>query len=99
MWDMALQLLSWVALFFVGSQALVFIVLILWTVWTNAIKPRLISSAEIGRMADEIIAHFPDPENEAEARHERAWFRSDGAEVAYWARVRKAVQKRVKDVR
>jgi len=56
--------------------------------WIDAIKPRLIPAADI-------VANYPDPEGEAFARHERAWYDSDGAEQTYWYRVRKAVQKRM----
>ncbi len=54
--------------------------LVLWTVWTDAIKLRLIPADDIDRVADDIIASYPDPELEAFARHERAWYDSDGAE-------------------
>lgn len=45
-------------------------------------------------LAADIIANYPDPEKEAFARHERAWYDSDGAEQTYWHRVRKAVRRR-----
>lgn len=57
---------------------LVFIGLVLWTVWNDAIKPRLIPAGDIDRVADDIIASCADPEEEAFARHEHAWCRSDG---------------------
>ena len=95
MWDMFLQFLSWLMLVFFGGQALVFIGLMLWTIWTDAIKPRLIPTDDIARVADDIIASYPDPELEAFARHERAWYDSDGAEQTYWYRVRKAVRRRL----
>lgn len=50
---------------------------------------------EIDRVAADIIASYPDPEDEAFARHERAWYNCDGAEQAYWYRVRKAVKRRL----
>lgn len=95
MWDMFLQFLSWLMLAFFGGQALIFIGLVLWTVWTDAIKPRLIPTDDIARVADDIIASYPDPELEAFARHERAWYDSDGAKQTYWYRVRKAVRRRL----
>lgn len=67
----------------------------LWLVWTNAIKPRLIPMQEIDRVAADIIASFPDPGEEAFARYERAWYRSDAAEQIYWYRVWKAVRRRL----
>lgn len=95
MWDILVQALSWLLLIFFGGQALIFIGLVLWTIWTEAIKPRLIPADDIARVADDIIATYADPEVEAFARHERAWYDSDGAEQTYWYRVRKAVRRRL----
>ena len=95
MWDIFVQALSWLLLIVFGGQALIFIGLVLWTIWTDAIKPRLIPTDDIARVADDIIASYPDPELEAFARHERAWYDSDGAEQTYWYRVRKAVRRRL----
>ena len=64
-------------------------------IWKDAIKPRLIPAEDINRAAEDIIGSYSDPEEEAFARHERAWYRSDGAEQTYWHRVRKAVRKRL----
>ena len=93
--DALLVSLRWLLFAFLSGQVLMFIGLILWTVWNDAIKPRLIPAAEIDRIADDIIGNFLDPEEEAFARHERAWYRSNGAEQTYWRRVRKAVRKRL----
>jgi len=93
--DLLLAILHWLLLIFFGGQALIFIGLVLWTIWTDAIKPRLIPTDDIARVADDIIASYPDPELEAFARHERAWYDSDGAEQTYWYRVRKAVRRRL----
>lgn len=95
MWDILRQAFSWLLLIFFGGQALIFIGLVLWTIWTDAIKPRVIPTTEIDDMADDIIANYADPEEEVFARHERAWYRSDGAEQTYWSRVRKAVRRRL----
>ena len=89
------QALGWLLFAFFGVQAVIFVGLVLWTVWTDAIKPRLIPADDIDRVADDIIASYPDPELEAFARHERAWYDSDGAEQVYWCRVRKAVRGRL----
>jgi len=96
MWDILGQAFSWLLLIFFGGQALIFVGLVLWTIWIDAIKPRLIPAADIDRVAADIVANYADPEGEAFARHERAWYDSDGAEQTYWYRVRKAVQKRMK---
>lgn len=95
MWSMFLQFLSWLMLIFFGGQAVIFVGLVLWTIWTDAIKPRLIPADDIARVADDIIASYSDPELEAFARHERAWYDSDGAEQTYWYRVRKTVRRRL----
>lgn len=95
MFDVVVYVFSWLVLIVSGSQVLIFIGLILWMNWTDTIKPRLIPAAEIDRVADDIIAGYPDPEEEAFARHVRAWYRSDGAEQIYWYRVRKAVRRRL----
>jgi hypothetical protein len=87
--------LSWLVLVFFGSQITFFIGLIFWSIWTDAIKPRLLPLIEINRAADEIIAKFADPEQEAFVRQEQAWYRCDGAEQAYWYRIRKAVRRRL----
>jgi hypothetical protein len=95
MWDILGQAFSWLLLIFFGGQALIFVGLVLWTIWFDAIKPRLIPAADIDRVAADIVANYPDPEGEAFARHERAWYDSDGAEQTYWYRVRKAVRRRL----
>lgn len=77
------------------GHALMFVGLVLWTVSTDGIKPRLIPADDIARVADDIIASYANPELEAFARHERAWYDSDGAEQTYWYRVRKAVRSRL----
>lgn len=69
MWDVFVQAVSWLLLIFFCGQALIFIGLVLWMIWTDAIKPRLIPMREIDRVAADIIANFPDPEEEAFARH------------------------------
>lgn len=93
--DLLLAVLHWLLLIFFGGQAFAFVGLMLWTIWIDAIKPRLIPAADIDRVAADIVASYPDPELEAFARHERAWYDSEGAEQTYWYRVRKAVQKRM----
>jgi hypothetical protein len=93
--DLLLASLHWLLVIFFGGQALIFIGLVLSTIWTDAIKPRLIPADDITRVADDIISRYPDPELEAFARHERAWYDSDGAEQTYWYRVRKAVRRRL----
>lgn len=59
--DILLQAVSWLLLTSLGGQGLIFIGLMLWMAWTDAIKPRLISADDIDRVADDIIANYPDP--------------------------------------
>lgn len=93
--ELLFEALRWLLVAFFGGQVAMFIGLVIWMIWIDAIKPRLIPNTEIDRVADEIIENFSDPHEEAFARHERAWYRSDGAEQTYWRRVRKAVRKRL----
>ncbi|QGA58136.1 hypothetical protein [Brucella sp. 2280] len=87
--------LSWLLFAFFGGQVLIFIGFVLWDVWTDAVKPRLIPADDIDRIAADIIANYPDPEWETFARHKQAWNRSEGAKQTYWYRVRKAVRRRL----
>lgn len=96
MWEILLQgLMEFTRLYF-GAQAMLFVCLVLWVVWTDAIRPRLVPTSVIDGIADDIIADYDDPESEASARHERAWHRSDGAEITHWHRVRKRVRRRLR---
>lgn len=95
MWNLFETIAAWLLLVFFSGQVLISVGLVLWMLWIDAIKPRLIPAAEINRVAAEIIANYTDPEEEAFARHERAWYDSDGAEQTYWYRVRKAVRRRL----
>lgn len=98
MFDLAGQVLGWLLLVFFGGQALIFVGLVLWSVWMDSIKPWLTPRAEIDREAEAIIAGYADPEGEAFARHERAWYRSEGAEQTYWYRVRKTVRRKLSEI-
>lgn len=91
--DLLGNVFNWLLLIFFGGQAVIFVGLVLWTIWTDAIKPRLIPVDDITRVAEDIIASYSDPELEAFSRHERAWYDSDGAEQTYWYSVRKAVRR------
>jgi hypothetical protein len=93
--DFVVAGVQWFMLVFFGAQAITFVGLLLWSFWTDSIKPRLVSSAVVEREADTIIAAYLDPEEEAFARHEQAWYRSDGAAQTYWYRVRKAVRRKL----
>ncbi len=95
MWEQAAQAIVWLMLAYAGIQAVVFVGFLVWTAWSDIIRPGLIPADEIEREAERIIASYPDPELEAFARHERAWYRSDGPGQTYWYRVRKAVRRRL----
>jgi hypothetical protein len=62
MWDMAVQVVAWLLLVFFGGQAVTFSGLVLWTVWADTIRSRLIPTTDIDREADEMIANYADPE-------------------------------------
>ena len=97
--DLLLETGRWLMVAVFGVPTLMFIGLILQMIWTDAIKPRLIPAEDIERATDDLIASSADPEREAFARQERAWYDSDGAEQTYWYRVRKAVRRRLEDER
>lgn len=78
-----------------GATLLVFVGVGVWMIWTGAIKPRIVPAHEIDRAAAELVAGYADPEGEAFARHERAWYESDSAGQVYWRRVRRVVRSRV----
>lgn len=92
--DLLVEIGRWLLFAFFGAQGLVLVGLVVRVIWMDAVRPRLIPAAEIERAADEIVAGHPDPEYEAFARHKRAWYDGDGAGMAYWHRVRKAVRRR-----
>ncbi|WP_370647997.1 hypothetical protein [Phyllobacterium meliloti] len=93
--NLILQTLGWLLVVFLSGQVLIFISLVLRTIWKDTIEPRLIPASEIDSVAEAIIANHRDPEGEAFARHHRAWRRCVGAEQTYWYRVRKAVRRRL----
>lgn len=78
--DLLLETGRWLMVAVFGVPTLMFIGLILQMIWTDAIKPRLIPAEDIERATDDLIASSADPEREAFARQERAWYDSDGAE-------------------
>lgn len=92
MWGVVVEGLRWLLIALLGSQAIAFICGIGWWIWSDAIRPRLIAQHEVDRVAEQIIANFPDPEREAFLRHDRAWNDSDGAAQTYWLRVRKSIR-------
>jgi hypothetical protein len=95
MWDLFVRAVWWLLLIFFGSQAIIFVAVVLWTLWNGVIKLWPIPADDVERLADDLIASFPDPEHETAARHERAWHCSDDAEQTLWYRVRKAVRRRL----
>ena len=62
----------------------------------GSILPRLIPHAEIERLADDLMARYPDdPEEAAFIEEHAAWYRSESTEQGKWHRVRKAVRRRL----
>ena len=99
MWDVLIQFIGWLAIAFLGGNLAIFVGLVVHVVWTDSIRPRLILLRKIEEQAEQIIASYADPELEAFARQERAWYRSEGTEQIYWYRVRKAVRGRLRSAR
>jgi len=54
---------------FFGGQAIIFVGLVLWTIWTDASKPRLIPADDIAQVADDIIARHAQS-RQAAVEHE-----------------------------
>jgi hypothetical protein len=62
---------------------------IVWELWEGEIRPRLIPSVEIDRLAVEMIAkHGREAEQYAAAEEQTAWYDCDSAERGKWRRVR-----------
>lgn len=91
MWDTVYRVVLGVVFVYVFIQLLCFIGLVVFGVWKGMVEPRLISDEHINAVAAELIRLYPDPNLEAFARQEKAWYNGDGAEQGYWYRVRKAV--------
>jgi len=86
------------------KQALIWIVIaaaassiwaaILWVLWQDSIRPRLIPRAEIDTLAAELLArHGPGAEEVASAEEEQAWRNSRPFEQGKWRRVRKRIER------
>jgi hypothetical protein len=86
------------------KQALIWIVIaaavssiwaaILWVLWQDSIRPRLIPRAEIDTLAAELLAgHGPGAEEVASAEEEQAWRNSRPFEQRKWRRVRKRIER------
>lgn len=68
-----------------------------WQIYEFRYRPYRIPSAEIERLADEVIARNPDdPAYAAFLEEEAAWYRSDIFEQGRWRRVRRLLWRRVK---
>ena len=66
-----------------------------WGLWETFIGPRLIASEEVTRLADELVAAYPDdPERAALINEDRAWRRCEGVEQGKWKRVRQEIRRR-----
>lgn len=62
----------------------------------DLVLPRLIPRKEIERLADELMASFPnDPEEAALAEEHAAWCRSNGYDQGKWRRVRKLLARKL----
>src|SRR5262245_53761727 len=59
LWDTFVQAIWGLLHIFFGGQAIIFMALVLWTIWMDAIRPRLIPADNIARAADDIVASCP----------------------------------------
>ena len=91
--DESLAALRWV-LIAVGVSPIV--LAICWTVVDGIVRPLLIPSAEIERLANEVMTSHPDdPLQAAFIEEYAAWTRSEGLEQGKWNRVRKAIVRKL----
>lgn len=67
---------------------------LVWTLWEMHVAPHLLPREEVERDADEIMANFADPADEAFQREWRAWHRCEGREQGRWRRVRHIIRRR-----
>lgn len=67
-----------------------------WEIVEGSILPRLIPRAEIERLADEVIAQFPDDPMQTVIDNEKtAWVKAESGEQAKWRRVGKMIQNKL----
>lgn len=91
--DLAWHILGW-ALAVVAASPIILAVGM--EIWTGAIKPRLIPSPEIERLANEVLTKYPDdPEQAAFREEEYYWYRCDTFEQWKWRRVRREIQRQL----
>lgn len=67
---------------------------LVWMLWDLHVAPYLLPREDVEREADEIMANFADPADEAFQREWRAWHRCEGPEQGRWRRVRRIIQRR-----
>jgi hypothetical protein len=92
--EFIVQAILLLCILFFGSQLALFICLLCWCIYKDAIEPRMVPQSEINEIADSIIESFDDPERTAYLRGQAAWYESDIGGHIYWRRVGKAVEKR-----
>ncbi len=64
-------------------------------IFDGLIRPWLVPTVDIERLADDIIARHPvDPETASLIEEHAAWCRGLSAEQGEWRRVRKAIRRR-----
>jgi hypothetical protein len=69
-----------------------------WEIVEGLIRPHLIPSKEIERLASETMQRYPDDPLGAAGREEHAaWYRSESYEQGKWRRVRKAIARRLSE--
>lgn len=68
---------------------------LVWRIWELGIRPRLIPTATIRRLADRLIARYgPQAEEMAFIEEDRAWRYSETFEQGKWRRVRRELWRR-----
>jgi hypothetical protein len=94
-WDTIAAIAKWLGIFIALSPIIGGIG---WGIVEGMILPRFIPRAEIDHLADDIMRRWPeDPESAAFIEEHAAWYRSQGYEQGKWHRVRKEIQRRLRE--
>lgn len=88
MWDIVLFILKWSSIV-IGLSPI--ILAFAWVFIDGTIRPMLIPSDVIERIAADLISRYNDPEEAAAIEEHAAWYRSNNFEQGKWRRVRKFI--------
>jgi hypothetical protein len=78
----------------IGAFALAALLYWICSIFHGVVRPRLVSRAEIERLADDLMEEWPNPEDELYKRSFEARVRRDGFDLMVWERVAEEVKLR-----